>query len=418
MAQDTLSSNNIGPSNSDSILDLLNDESIDNKTDETPEKEDTQETVKDTEDDDTDESDDESDDTKIDDEEDEENEIKLVDEDEESEEDLDKIVVPARKKEILAKYPKIFKDFPALETAYYKSQQYSEILPTIEDAKIAVEKAQSLDNFEKDILSGNLENLFNTVKTVEPKVFKKIADNLLTTIGKVDEGVQLHIMGNILSTALMRANNDGRRMKNDDLQAAAKILNEYIFGTEEIKNPTKLVNENEQDNTETERLNRERSEFEQERFNTALTNLQTKVDNTIKSTIDANIDPKESMSGYVKRNAVRDAFEQLEQTLNTDASLRKTLDNLWKVAKEAKYSSSSLDRIRAAYLSKAKTLLPSVIRNARAEALKGIGKQDKTEKNRRGPIPAHRSSNSPQNTGNRPKEIPRGMSNKDFIMQD
>ena len=162
----------------------------------------------------------------------------------------------------------------------------------------------------------------------------------------------------------------------------------------------------------------EREAFEAERFNSALSGLQNRVDNTIKSTIDANIDPKDSMSSYVKKNAIRDAFDQLEGSLSKDAQFKKTLDSMWRAAKEAKYSSASLDRIRSAYLSKAKTLLPSVIRNARNEALKGIGKQSSDDRNRKGPLPANRSSNSSSNTGKKPSSIPKGMSVKDFIMGD
>src|SRR6188508_1980225 len=57
------------------------------------------------------------------------------------EEDLE-LTTPVRRKEILAKYPKLFKDFPYLEKAYYREQQFTEINPTIEDARVASEKAK------------------------------------------------------------------------------------------------------------------------------------------------------------------------------------------------------------------------------------------------------------------------------------
>ena len=37
-------------------------------------------------------------------------------------------MTPVRRKEILAKYPKLFKDFPYLEKAYYREQQFTEVL--------------------------------------------------------------------------------------------------------------------------------------------------------------------------------------------------------------------------------------------------------------------------------------------------
>ena len=39
-----------------------------------------------------------------------------------------------------------------------------------------------------------------------------------------------------------------------------------------------------------------------------------------------------------------------------------------------KFDKESTDRIKSAYLSKAKTLLPSVIKKARNDALRGLGR--------------------------------------------
>src|SRR3990167_9176528 len=72
-----------------------------------------------------------------------ETEEKEEPEKEEEPERLD-LVAPVRKKEILAKYPTIFKDFPYLEVAYFRDRQFSEIFPTVDDAKEAQEKADTL----------------------------------------------------------------------------------------------------------------------------------------------------------------------------------------------------------------------------------------------------------------------------------
>ena len=72
-----------------------------------------------------------------------------------SEEDME-LMTPVRRKEILAKYPQLFKDFPYLEKAYYRDQQFTEVFPTIQDAKIAVEKATILDRFEQQVVNGGI----------------------------------------------------------------------------------------------------------------------------------------------------------------------------------------------------------------------------------------------------------------------
>ncbi len=350
-----------------------------------------------------------------------EEEIDLKEEDDEvvdeipEDEDVD-IIAPVAFKNIEKEFPGIDKKFPQLKAAYYKSQQYAEVFPSVNDAREAATKAENLDNFETDILNGNLETLFRTVKQNAPKALNKIADNLIQTIGKVDESVALHITGNILRAILGKSERDGIRSKNEDLQAAAKIISNHILGEDEITQPNRLEKEEKNDPRE-EELNRKELEFAQKEFDSALNSLQGRVDNTIKSTIDANIDPKGVMSAYVRKNAVKDASEQVESLIGKDKAFQNVLNNLWRSAKDAKYSSSSLERIRSAYLSKAKTVLRDAIRSARNEALKETGKTDSNRtETKKGPLPVHRSSTT--SSSSKVKEIPKGMSNKDFIMQD
>src|SRR5271169_344060 len=40
-------------------------------------------------------------------------------------------------KEINAKFPTLFKDFPGLKHAFFKEREYSALFPTVEDAKVA-----------------------------------------------------------------------------------------------------------------------------------------------------------------------------------------------------------------------------------------------------------------------------------------
>jgi hypothetical protein len=392
--------------NADGILDLLNDES----EDEGKESSDKSDGIRE-------ENENKQDSKGKDDEKEEgesEKEIELKEE--ELDEDID-IIVPVNKKVIEKEFPGLFKKFPQLEAAYYKSQQYAEVFPSVNDAREAFTKAENLDKFESDILDGNLEVLFRTVKENAPKSLNKIADNLIQTIYKVDESVALHITGNILRNILIKSEKDGIRTKNEDLQTAAKIINAHILGGDEIETPSKLQG-NEKENEEESKLNKEREEFEKEKFNSALNSLQGRVDNTIKATIDANIDPKNVMTPYVKKNAIKDASEQVESLINKDKAFQNVLNNLWRSAKDAKYSSPSLERIRSAYLSKAKTVLRDAIRSARNEALKESGKSsnDSEFKDKKGSLPVHRSSTT-SNTS-KVKEIPKNMSVKDFIMSD
>src|SRR3990167_8906787 len=92
------------------------------------------------------------------------------------------IITHARRKEILAKYPTIFKDFPFLEKSYFREQKYAELLPTLDDAREAVERSETLKKFEGDLLNGNSESVLQSVLAQDKESFAKIVDNYLPTL--------------------------------------------------------------------------------------------------------------------------------------------------------------------------------------------------------------------------------------------
>lgn len=387
----------------DGIVDLLNQDDteleIDDKTLKGKEKEET----------------DEDEDKDKDKEKEDEPEIKLK-EDEEEIDDKVNLVTPFRRKDILKKYPEVFKDFPYLEKAYFRDQQFTELLPTIDDAKSAIEKAEAFDKFESQILSGNIDDVLTVVKEQDSKSFAKMVDNYLPALAKVDQNAYYHVLGNVMKNTIISMVKESRNSKNEALQTAAQILNQFVFGTSEFTKPENLSGDT--DDEAKNELQQERAQFIKEAFETKRDDLNHKISNVLKSTVDSHIDPRQSMTDYVRKNAVRDALDSLETLMHQDPKFQPTIDKLWERAFKERFSKNSMDGIRSFYLSKAKTLLPSVIQKARNDALKGLGKRmkddEEEETDRKGPIA--RVASTTQRT--KKDEIPKNMRTIDFLMQD
>jgi hypothetical protein len=243
------------------------------------------------------------------------------------------LVTPVRRKEILKKYPELFKDFPYLEKAYYREQQFTELLPTIDDAKSAVAKAQALDNFETDLGKGSTETVLKAVKEKNPQGFNKIVDDYLPTLARVDEKAYFHVLGNLTKQTIMAMVGEARRSNNEALQSAAAILNQYVFGTTDFKPPTALSTDNPED-TQNKKVDEREQAFVRRQFEGAHTDLNTRVNNTLRNTIDAHIDPRGSMNEYVKKNASKDALETLEGLISKDTRFKALTDKLWEKAFE------------------------------------------------------------------------------------
>jgi hypothetical protein len=344
-----------------------------------------------------------------------------------SEEDLE-LMTPVRRKEILAKYPKLFKDFPYLEKAYYREQQFTELLPTINDAKVAVEKAQILDRFDREIMGGDLTTVLQAAKEESNDAFLKIADNYLPALRKVDQQAYYHVLGNVIKDTIITMVRESRSLgeQGQPLQAAANILNQFVFGSNTFQPPQPLSKQSRpEDKGKEDEIKQREQQLVMGQFESTRDDLQTRADNVLKATIDGHIDPKKSMTDYVRKNASREAFETLEGLIAKDTRFRGLLDRLWEKAFEKQFDKESVDRIKSAYLSKAKTLLPSVIKKARNDALKGLGKRVKDDEEsseeqtpKKGPITPGRSAAPSSGKIKKAGDIPRGMSTLDVLMQD
>jgi hypothetical protein len=365
-------SNNSGPIedgaiNKDGILDLLNEEPevlplVDDK------KESVKEPVK--------EGEEEEDDDK----EKKEDEIKLVEDEDEEEpvvdEDELEIIAPARRSEILKAYPDLFKKFPHLEKAYYRDQKYSEMFGTIQDAEQVVETAKEYSKFQESVGRGSTKEILEAVKSNNPESFARIVDSYLGTLREVDEKAFFHVFANTIKTTAGAMAAEAKASNNDDLLTAARIMYQYVMGTSNYTGPTSFAKEKSPDDAKQDNeLNQERLEFFRERFETVQTDLQSRVDGVLKNTIDQNMDPKNSMTGYVKKVAVTEAMDIVKQQIGRDTGFRRLLDRLWEKAADDKFSKASTEKIRSAYLAKAKTLLPAAIKKTRNDALRGLGKR-------------------------------------------
>lgn len=340
------------------------------------------------------------------------------------EEDILELTTPVRRKEILAKYPKLFKDFPYLEKAYYREQQFTELLPTIQDAKVAVEKAQILDRTEREVMNGNISSILAAAKSENQDAFYKIADNYLPALRQVDEQAYYHVLGNVIKDTIITMVKEGRALGDQGapLQAAANVLNQFVFGSQVFKPPVPLSRQPRPDEQQRQYdIQREDQQRVFNQFTSVKDDLQTKADNVLISTIDGHIDPNGSMSDYVKNHATQEAFDTLEGLIAKDVRFRSLLDKLWEKAFQTGFDKESTDRIKSAYLSKAKTLLPSVIKKARNDALRGLGRSSRSndeEPARKGPITPGRSTSPSSGKYRKASDIPKGMTTLDVLMKD
>ena len=347
----------------------------------------------------------------------EESEEKEEPEKELSEEELVIHTVP-RKQEILKEFPTLFKKYPAIEAAIYRDRQFTEYFPTPADAKEAVEKSAAFETLHEKVMQGDTKDLLGGIKDEDPEAFKNVIDNFLFNLHDVDKEAYYHIIGTVASDMILKMVNIAKSKNNESVGIAAQILNQVVFGTDEYVPAQKLAKQLQHDAT----VEKEREEFARTRFDSAINDVATRTDNRLLKAINEHIDPDSAMTDYVKKIAVKEAFDDLNNIVADDKAFMAVIQSMWKRAVNNNFDKAAIDKIQSAYLSKAQTLLPKLIKKARNNAYKGMGKNVKVEKDRGGLVSPGKSVTQPNRgkstAAERAKAIPAGMSSADYLLAD
>lgn len=305
----------------------------------------------------------------------EEEEDELEEEDEqEDEEDDEKSPKeieekPATFKNLKAKYPNLFKEFPQLKSALGLTPRFLEVFPDPESAREAAEKAQEYDNLEQTIVTnGDPRLLVNTLSENAPKSLTKFVAAFGEAVRKVSQQDYIALSTPIIEELCYHAALHGQKLGGkvgQNLELAAKHIANYVFANGgEIPDISKRT---EKAPSEAERLlEKERGEHAQKEFTRALSEVGESATSEINKVLANKLD---GLSPFERKAVIKDAREELDTALKNDKSFQQTIRTLWKRASESGYSEESKSRIRRAWLDRARTLAPGIRNRLRQEAL-------------------------------------------------
>ena len=297
-----------------------------------------------------------------------------------TDEDLE-LKVPVQRRALMKDYPDIFKKHPGLESTIYRERAYTELLPTINDAKEALASLQTLERFEADLKQGKTTDIMKAVLADDPKAFAKMADNYMENLAQVDERAYHHVLGNITKDIVEAMLKFGKDKEDEAVQNAASILYQFMFNSTKWEGKKRLsVDEviNESVSREKEQLEKEKQEWEKSKQDENINKLMTSVDHQVKGTIEKSIDPKDQMSSFVKTKAVEEVLAKASKLLKQDTRFQAIVKQLTDRSTKEKFSPESLNRIQSAYFTKYKAILLPIVKAVRSEALKGVNAKSKS----------------------------------------
>ena len=300
----------------------------------------------------------------------------------EKDEDLDKVVGAPFSgrptyRQVVNKYPKLFKDFPGLRNVFFRERDYSRVYPTVEDAQEAYDQLNTLKAGEQIISNGNPKDFLEVLRDYDANKEAQFVENFLPSLYKTNKPAFETITTPVIQYALRTMHRDAARNGNDNLTNSAVNVYEWLFGTDNIEDggTRQPLPRTQQSDPEKETLKRERDQLLQTRHGEfvdgALNTASRKIDGIIKSSL------PEEIGGFEVKSITREVMDRLGAVLRADSAHRSNMDRLIRNGKNEQYSEAARERLSSAFLSRAKLALPEIIKKVKAEALKGGSKPRK-----------------------------------------
>jgi hypothetical protein len=293
-------------------------------------------------------------------------------------------------KEITTKYPNIFKDFPALRDVYFREGEFSKVFPSINDAKEAQTNSETFTVLRDGILSGKANGLFKSIQEVDPKALGKLAPEILPALWGISQEAHWAAANPLLQNIVRRAYQVGKTSNDENLMASAEHFANFMFGDPKVATGERsVVAEKSAQPKEDSDLSKREQEFENRVHNSFRNDVIESGNKSLEQMVlergqgnRLKIDPDGVFSKFIKDTLTEKIMIEVNNSMLADKTHMDYINGLWKKAKQAGYTTEWKDRIKSAFLSRAKSLVPS-IRSRLVSEVMGTNRevnQQKTEK--------------------------------------
>lgn len=326
-------------------------------------------------------------------------------------------------KEISTKYPKFFKEFPAVREALGRELAYTQVFPTVDDAKEAGEIIQNFSKLEESVLSGDPSLLLGSLHNKSEQAVNKFAKNFLPTIQKGNPKLFFALITPYINKVLRNALENANSADNKDLAKSVRWLARYIHGTDDGSIPEDpKIDEGEagEENEEVTTLREQNKDLAMKSLRRFGEDVRDHTERILEREILKNVDPEDALPSFMREALVGKIIKDIQESLNSDASHTKSMTALWQKASKNGYSKEDRSQLITAFLARARKILPSIRDKHKKEVMKKLaskGRDERIPNNNRRRIP---ESGAPASRSNNPraKEINWKATSDEDILND
>lgn len=302
-------------------------------------------------------------------------------ESEEDEEEIDTSKIPFHRpqiKEIKAEFPEFFKKFPQVRDAIFREAEFSQIFPTVDDAKEAFESNQAFETLSDAALAGNAEPIIDSLQKTDEKALETFAASFLPTLYKRNQELYSTIVTPLFENLLRHIyKSSDENMKNSAINIA-----DFLFGqgAESSLKGEKSFSKNFQVSEEQKKLQEERDLRTAESFRSCAGFVSDEANKAMRALVLKDFDPEKVFTTSIRNMLVDEVVKKIDEQLAHDNGHKAIMSAAWKRAKNKGYSDDEKSKLIHTYLARAKSLIPSVRDKVRSSAL---GKETKRVEDRR-----------------------------------
>jgi hypothetical protein len=271
-------------------------------------------------------------------------------------------------------YPDIFKKFPSLRNKIGREYAFSELYPTLDDARVANTKAEVFDHFNNEFNSGNAPEIIKALPDL--KTAEKFAEGILPALRAAHPDLLTKAVDPFVRMMLNKIDKDASNSGDKNLGLAAKYISKYLYGKAEIPGlPVARTNE---PDPEKEALKAQLSQVQQRDYYNFESSTNASVVRVLDREIKTLIDPKDTMSPKMQQMLISQVINELDEELKSNPSHMAKMRAFKEKALRSGLGAEHQSRMRSAYLQAARPALRTISQRIKAEA---FGKKNGVSKN-------------------------------------
>lgn len=338
-------------------------------------------------------------------------EEELEDLDKAPEEETEELPGQISFKDINKEFPELLKKYPALRANYFQAEQFKEIFPTVDDAKVASQKMEVFDFLDPYIAKGDFTPILKIFENAgNTKALENVATSLFPALQAQNKELYVKALNPELKKLFGYVNGIANRNNDDNLKAAVQVMVKAVWGDHIPQDPVQPKEDPEKQQLQ--------QQLTQQQFQFGLSKEMEVKEYTSKlvaKEIEKVLDPTGEFNEFT-RNILRDKiFAEVDNSIMQNQQYQREFASLWKQYHMSNHSQEARTRLIRAVLVRAKSLLPAITQRIRFEAVKPkaeIPQQTKTRVTPSAGVPRSRSVAISSKEANSKR-----MSDMDIIMQ-